>query len=70
VTRADAPGPLGRLLKPGEVADILRVSVSTVRKLTRRGDLPPVYIGRIPRYHEVDVTAYLDHQRAHPGGRP
>jgi excisionase family DNA binding protein len=56
--------PAPRLLTPREVADMLRVSTSMVRSLTRRGDLAAVYVGRLPRYHEADVAAYLEHQRA------
>lgn len=36
-----------RLLMPREVADRLRVSLSMVRKLVRRGDLPAVSVGRV-----------------------
>jgi excisionase family DNA binding protein len=60
---------MGRLRTPREVADMLRVSPSMVRALTRRGDLAAVYIGRLPRYHEGDVAAYLEHQRSRGIGR-
>jgi excisionase family DNA binding protein len=49
-----------RLLTPREVAEILRVSPSMVRALTRRDELRAAYIGRLPRYRTEDVTAYLD----------
>ena len=39
------PGLAGRILTPREVADMLRVSPSLVRALTRRGELPAAYIG-------------------------
>jgi excisionase family DNA binding protein len=61
--------PLDRLLTPREVADILRVSTSMVRALTRRGDLAAVYVGRLPRCYHADVVAYLEHRRALGGGR-
>lgn len=58
----------GRFMTPREVAEMLRVSPSMVRALTRRGDLPATYIGRLPRYEEADVSAFLARQRAK--GRP
>lgn len=55
-----------RLLTPREVADMLRVSPSMVRALTRRGELAAVYIGRLPRYSADAVATYL--ARAAGGG--
>jgi excisionase family DNA binding protein len=70
VTGVGSPAPaLDRLHTPREVADILRVSTSMVRALTKRGDLAAVYVGRLPRYHHADVLAYLEHRRALGGGR-
>lgn len=57
-------GSASRLLTPRDVADRLAVSVSMVRKLAMLGELPPVYIGRLPRFEEADVLVYLDRQRA------
>lgn len=58
VTDESASGGPARLLTPREVADMLRVSRAMVTALTRRGELPAAYIGRLPRYASDDVTAY------------
>ena len=47
-----------KLLTPDEVAEILRVSPRTVRRLTASGQLRPVYVGRLPRYTQAEVEAY------------
>lgn len=46
-------------LTPKEVADQLRISASMVRKLTKEGRLRPIYVGRLPRYEQRDVDAYV-----------
>jgi excisionase family DNA binding protein len=48
-----------RLLTPSEVADVLQVSVRQVRRLVASGQLRPVYVGRLPRFTETEVRAYL-----------
>jgi excisionase family DNA binding protein len=50
--QARLPGPGRRLLTLAEVADILGTSVSSVRRLIWRGDLPAV---RLTRRIHVDV---------------
>ena len=57
----------GCLLTPREVAERLAVSTSMVRKLTALGDLPVIRIGRLPRYDEREVYAFVERHRA--GGR-
>jgi excisionase family DNA binding protein len=59
----------GDLLTPREVAKKLRVSPSMVRKLSALGELPALYIGRLPRFAEGDVAAYLERQRKRGVGR-
>ena len=53
----------GELLDVREVARLLKVSISTVERLTRRGELPSVKFGRSRRYFRRDVMAYLDQHR-------
>jgi excisionase family DNA binding protein len=53
----------GELLDVREVARLLKVSVSTVERMTRRGELPSVKFGRSRRYFRRDVMAYLDQHR-------
>ena len=48
-----------RLLRLPEVADALSVSVSTVRRLVDRGELPVVHIGRSVRVRNVDVRRFV-----------
>ena len=47
------------LLKPSEVAKILRVSLPTTRKLITEGDIPSIEIGRQYRVDLSDLTKYL-----------
>jgi len=48
------------LLRAREVSTLLRVSVSTVRRLTAAGDLPHVRVSdRRPRYSATDVATFI-----------
>lgn len=56
-----------RLLKPGEVADILGIARSTVYDLLGSGAFPVVRVtpgARGVRVHSDDLTAWIDRQRA------
>jgi excisionase family DNA binding protein len=59
---SDASGQ-GELLTKRQVALLLQVSVSTVERLTRNGELPSVKFGRSRRYFRADVMAYLESHR-------
>lgn len=48
-----------RLLTTNEVAEILGVSARTVRRLIASGQLRPVYVGRLPRFTEAEIGAYV-----------
>ena len=50
------------LLTIDEVADHLRISVRTVRRLIQTGELPIVPIGRSLRIRRCDLSAYVDGQ--------
>jgi excisionase family DNA binding protein len=53
------------LLDPREVSKVLRVSLSTVRRLTAAGDLPFVRVSdRRPRYRASDITAFVAHRKS------
>jgi len=54
-----------RLLTVEEVATRLRVSKMSVYRLTERGDLPVIRVGRTQRIRESDFTAYVE-----AGGSP
>lgn len=49
-----------QLLSVKDVANWLGVSVETVRRLTKRGELPAKKIGWQWRYQQKDIQAYLD----------
>ena len=50
-----------RLLTIAEVAQLLRVSRETIRRLEGRGDLVPIRVlPNRPRYRPADIRAYLD----------
>jgi excisionase family DNA binding protein len=58
------------LLRPDEVADILRVSRKSVYAMAERGLLPaPIRLGRRLLYRRVDLVSWLQERRAAlPGG--
>jgi excisionase family DNA binding protein len=59
-----------RLLTVDEVAAVLVVSPTTVKRLTRSGELPCVRIGRLARYRRADLDRWVvEHlERAQPPG--
>ena len=57
-----------RLLKPSEAAIFLAVSERTVKRLTSRGELPHVRVGRSMRFVMADLLAYVASQRRRSGG--
>jgi excisionase family DNA binding protein len=57
-----------RLLKPSEAAIFLAVSERTVKRLTARGELPHVRVGRSMRFVLKDLLAYVASQRRRSGG--
>ena len=48
-----------QLLRRKEVAKVLRLSLRQVSRLTKRGDLRVVRIGRAVRYDPEDVAAFV-----------
>lgn len=50
---------MGKLLTVEEVADYLRLSNLTVRRMIERGEIPAVRIGKGIRIREEDVEASL-----------
>ncbi len=60
----------GPLLTVGEVAELLKVPVSWVYERTRRNSMdriPGFRLGKYWRFHESDVLAWLERQRAGAG---
>jgi excisionase family DNA binding protein len=48
------------LLRSGEVAEILKVSISMAYSLMRRGDIPTVRIGSSVRVRKGDLDRYIE----------
>ena len=55
--------PTQPFLTPEEVSELLQVSVYTVRRWIKQGELPAYKIGRLWRVNKVDLTQWLDKQR-------
>lgn len=55
-----AQGGSYRLLTPAEVADWLKVSELTIKNKYRAWGLRPQKVGRLLRFRERDVIAYLE----------
>ena len=53
-------GSSNRLLTPEEVASRLKVSETTVKNKYRTWGLRPQKVGRLLRFRERDIVAYLD----------
>ncbi len=58
-----------QLLNTTEVAEILRVKASTIRKWVHLGFIPYVKLGRAVRFDRKDVEKWI-RQRSHQGGGP
>jgi len=52
-----------RLLTPKQVAEELNVSVWTVYRLIKRGDLVAIRVGRLLRIPESSLEAFIDLRR-------
>lgn len=49
-----------RLLKPAEVAEILRVSIAQAYSLMKRGEIPAVRLGTNVRVRREDLERYIN----------
>jgi len=52
-----------RLLSPKRVAEELNVSIWTVYRLIKRGDLVAIQVGRLLRIPESSLEAFIDLNR-------
>ncbi|MEM3448808.1 MAG: helix-turn-helix domain-containing protein [Candidatus Bathyarchaeia archaeon] len=52
-----------RLLSPKRVAEELNVSIWTVYRMVRRGDLVAIRVGRLLRIPESSLEAFIDLNR-------
>lgn len=55
--------PFAGLLTISEVAELLKISAWTVRRLQRQRKIPFVKIGGSVRFKRSDLTAYLERRR-------
>ncbi len=56
----EASNELWRAYTAEEVADMLHVSVRTLRRVTTVGTMPCRRIGRAVRYTAADISTYLE----------
>jgi excisionase family DNA binding protein len=61
-----APFYGGRMLSPGEVCTMLRISRSFLAKLVRTRELESYKMGRLRRFLFEDILHYLGHSREFP----
>ena len=47
------------LLKPAEVADILKISQAKAYSMLRQGAIPVVHIGSLVRVRQADLDRYI-----------
>ncbi len=52
-----------KLLTPEEAADILGISVYTLKDFLRAGKLPGVKVGKLWRIEEIALKAYIEANR-------
>jgi excisionase family DNA binding protein len=55
--------PSSGLLTISDVAELLKLSVSTVRRLQRQRKIPFVKVGGSVRFVKSDLAAYLERRR-------
>jgi excisionase family DNA binding protein len=55
--------PSQPFLTPQEVSELLQVSVYTVRRWIKQGELPAYKVGRLWRIKKGDLNTWLDQQR-------
>jgi len=59
------------LLKPDEMADVLKISRAKAYTMLRRDELPTVRIGRLVRVRRSDLERYIhDREATNPFGQP
>ncbi len=60
MTAPDAVSPIPHLLRPAEVAAVLRISRSSVQRLVESGALPSLRFGGIVRIRESDLVRFVE----------
>jgi putative molybdopterin biosynthesis protein len=58
------------LLKPDEMADVLKISRAKAYTMLRRGEIPAVRIGSLVRVRRSDLERYiLERETTNPSGQ-
>jgi excisionase family DNA binding protein len=57
-----------KLMDRKEIAEVLNVSESTIKKKTASGEIPSVKIGRAVRYRPEDIYRYIAGNTRQIGG--
>jgi excisionase family DNA binding protein len=52
-----------QLLKPADVAEMLKISIAMAYTLLQRGEIPSVRIGSLVRVRRVDLQRYIMEKR-------
>jgi len=69
MTPPESRGSVERLLTVADVAEILRLSVRTVRRLIAEDELKVIRVGRSVRVQAEDLRSFIDASRQErPGG--
>jgi excisionase family DNA binding protein len=55
------PEPAKLLLNRREAGHVLSVSAGTIDNLVKRGELHPVFIGRLPRFSLTELQRFCGH---------
>ena len=56
-----------KLLKPEELTELLGIELSTLYSWTHRKRIPYVKAGKLVRFRESDVLAWIERQTVKPG---
>ena len=58
--------PLLGLLTISEVAELLKISIPTLRRLQRQRAIPFIKVGGCVRFSKGDIASYLQQRRVKP----
>ncbi len=62
---SDSHSPI-EILTIAEVAEILKISITSMRRLQHKRRIPFIKVGGAVRFSISDLTAYLENQRVKP----
>lgn len=69
--RSESSSPVARItLRPQEAADALGVSLSTLERLTKAGEIPRIKEGNVVLYRVASIEAWATRREGFEGGQP